>query len=167
MTSSLPVFSVGSASKHTSWIEKALDGKREMVMPDKEDESKIMHAAMQLNGGPVYLSDRYGSFGAPDDQEPSRGTHLYLGYEKLADAERVWKNAVKNKGKVHMDFAAQFWGSHYGVVEDPFGTVWAIAAPTPNAEKEEEAPKAKKSGRRKSPSPKKASSTKKAKTKSS
>jgi uncharacterized glyoxalase superfamily protein PhnB len=164
----LAVFSVGSASKHISWIEKALGGKREMVMPDKRDESKIMHAVVQLNGGPVYLSDRMGSFGAPDDDEPTTGTHLYLGFDALADAEQVWKSAVKNKGKVHMNFAAQFWGSHYGVVEDPFGTIWAVSAPSPkkdeNGEKEDEdeeeeeepAKKPKKSSRRKSPAPKKA-----------
>jgi PhnB protein len=160
------VFSVGSASKHISWIEKALGGKREMIMPDKEDESKIMHAALQLNGGPIYLSDRYGHYGAPDDDAPSTGTHLYLGYDVLTDAERIWKSAVKNKGNVHMPFAAQFWGSHYGVVEDPFGTVWAISAPTPkeeeNEEEEEPLVKPKKSSRRKSPSPKKAIEKKKA-----
>jgi hypothetical protein len=32
-------------------------------------------------------------------------------------------------------FEGQFWGSHYGVVEDPFGTVWAISAPTPGAKR--------------------------------
>jgi hypothetical protein len=56
-----------------------------------------------------------------------------------------------------MPFEGQFWGSHYGVVEDPFGTVWAISAPTPGAEQgggdeaEAEASCEKKKGQRKSP----------------
>jgi uncharacterized glyoxalase superfamily protein PhnB len=133
----LAVFSVGSAHKHIAWIEKTLGGKSEMVMNDPSDKNKVMHAAVQVNGGPIYLSDRMGHYGSPDaDEAPSRGTHLYLGFDKLAEAEATWLNALKSKGKVHMPFEAQFWGSHYGVVEDPFGTVWAISAPTPNPDEE-------------------------------
>jgi hypothetical protein len=99
---------------------------------------------------------RMGNYGSPDvDEAPSRGTHLYLGFDELADAQKTWSSAVKNKGKIHMPFEGQFWGSHYGVVEDPFGTVWAISAPTPGAKRgggdAEEASSEK--GQRKSPEP--------------
>jgi uncharacterized glyoxalase superfamily protein PhnB len=153
------VFSVGSAHKHIAWIEKALGGKTEMVMNDQKDETKVMHAALQVNGGPVYLSDRMGNYGSPDvDETPSRGTHLYLGFDELADAQKIWSSAVKSKGKIHMPFEGQFWGSHYGVVEDPFGSVWAVSAPTPGAKRgggddaeAEGASGEKKKGQRKSP----------------
>jgi PhnB protein len=123
------VFSVGSANDHITWIEKALGGKREMVMADPKESNKVMHAAMQVNGGPLYFSDRLGEFGAPDANEPaSRGTHLYLGFDSFNDAQNTWDSAVENNAVVHMEFEAQFWGPHYGVLQDPFGTVWAISA---------------------------------------
>lgn len=154
--------------KHIAWIEKAFGATRDMVMPDPKDETQVMHAALQLNGGPIYLSDRLGGWGSPDPKEAaSHGTHLYLGFDALADAEKAWANAVKGKGKVSMAFSAQFWGSHYGVIQDPFGTVWAISAPTPKEEEAaaaaEEAPKGrKKAARAKSPKAKKETAKKEA-----
>jgi uncharacterized glyoxalase superfamily protein PhnB len=142
------VFSIGSANKHIAWIEKALGGKKEMVMPDHADKTKVMHASVQLNGGPVYFSDRFGNYGAPDANEPaSRGTQLYLGFDSLEEADKIWKSAVKNKGKVHMAFVGQVWGSHYGVVEDPFGTSWAISAPS-NGDNDNEESLAKKNAKK-------------------
>lgn len=124
----LVVFSVGSCLDHIAWIEKTLGGKREMVMPDRQDEKKVMHAALHVNGGPLYVSDRMGDYGAPGDKNPSTGTHLYLGYNSIEEAQNVWDAAVKAKATVRMPFEKQFWGSYYGVIQDPFGSVWAISA---------------------------------------
>ncbi len=61
-------------------------------MDDPTDASKVMHASVQVNGGPLYFSDRLGHYGAPDTDEPvSRGTHLYLGFESLEEAREKWK----------------------------------------------------------------------------
>ncbi len=53
------------------------------------------------------------------------------------------KNAVKNKGKPEGSHGV-FWGFHYGVVEDPYGSVWAISASSgedANDEERESSPK--------------------------
>jgi uncharacterized glyoxalase superfamily protein PhnB len=122
-----------------------------MVMPDREDPTKVMHAALQLNGGPLYLSDRMGHYGYPAVDDPaSRGTHLYLGFDSLEAAQKIWSSAVRHKAVVHMPFEAQFWGSHYGVVQDPFGTVWAISAPSQKDQEEEEKVTVRKSAQRSS-----------------
>ena len=131
-----------------------MGGKREMVMHDREDPTKVMHAAVQINGGPLYLSDRMGHYGSPEVDDPAlRGTHLYLGFDSLEAAQKMWANAVKHKATIHMPFEAQFWGSHYGVVQDPFGTVWAISASSKakDDEDQEEGEEEKEQETRKSP----------------
>lgn len=129
------VFSGGEGCvKHMDWITRVFGGNVDFSM--KKDDGTVEHAAMTVNGGPIYFSDRVGGYGAPDKTHPpSYGTHLYLGFDEFEDAQKRWEEAVGNGAKVRMEFEKQYWGPHYGVLEDPFGSVWAISATHPNQKK--------------------------------
>jgi hypothetical protein len=40
---------------------------------------------------------------------------------------------MEGQCRIIMDFVATEWGAFYGVCEDPFGSVWALSCPDPNA----------------------------------
>ncbi len=127
------IFSRGSCAEHIVFIETFLGGKKEFEMRRRDAPDVIEHASVQVNGGPVYLSDRHkGQYGGPEEGDDSagRGTQLYLGYDTQDRGHAAWEKAVvAGKSKVIMPLAAQPWGSFYGVFQDPFGTVWAVSCP--------------------------------------
>ncbi len=47
----------------------------------------------------------------------------------LADVDALWGRAVAAGAKVVMPLADQFWGSRYGILEDPFGHHWSLGTP--------------------------------------
>lgn len=128
------IFSKGSAVKHVGYMEKYLGGKCSFKMMRADNASILEHASVIVNGGPVYVSDRYESqYGSPPANSPSsQNTQLYLGFDTHADGEKAWKMAV-TKGaegtRVIMPFSRQAWGSYYGVFEDPFAAVWSVCCP--------------------------------------
>jgi uncharacterized glyoxalase superfamily protein PhnB len=84
------LFSKNSCNDHMNWIVKHLDGKINYSMPDDKDSSKIIHAAMTVNGGPLYFSDRLGAYGSPVPEAPSSlNTHLYMGFNTLPEGQKV------------------------------------------------------------------------------
>ncbi len=122
------VFSRGSCAAHIAFIEKYFDGTKQFEMKKGD---LVEHASVTVNGGPIHLSDRInGAYGAPaaDDKSNSQGTQIYLGYATEEEGKKAWNQVVPH-AKVLMDFTATYWGSYYGVLEDPFGAVWALSCP--------------------------------------
>ena len=45
----------------------------------------------------------------------------------MPDVDATWKKATDAGAKPLVPLANQFWGDRYGIVQDPFGHMWALA----------------------------------------
>lgn len=86
---------------------------------------KVMHALLRIGDSNLMLNDEMPEMGA---LAPSGGgspvtIHLYT-----PDVDTVFNRATSVGAQVKMPLADQFWGDRYGVVTDPSGHQWSIAA---------------------------------------
>jgi PhnB protein len=86
----------------------------------------IMHASIKIGDSTMFLNDEFPEMGALSPQSMG-GTAVTLTLY-VEDSDQVFKKAVSAGAKVKMPIADQFWGDHYGCVEDPFGHSWAITS---------------------------------------
>ena len=84
-------------------------------------DGRIMHCHLEINGGPLMLSDAFPDHGYAF--EGYKGVMLTL---VVADGQVWWDRAVAAGCEVEMPFDTQFWGDRYGQFRDPFGVSWAI-----------------------------------------
>ena len=89
------------------------------------DGKAVMHAQMKIGNSMLML----GSEMPPHTLSPKSrgGTSVFL-HIYLVDADATFDRAVKAGCTVKMPVSDMFWGDRYGVVEDPFGHQWSIAA---------------------------------------
>jgi PhnB protein len=114
----------GKASEAIAFYTKAF-GAEEHGRHMAEDGQRIMHAHLQLNGGPLMLNDEFPEFkSAPSTPPGSIVLHL-----DVPDADAAWKRAVDAGAEVHFPIGDQFWGARYGQLKDPFGFIWSVASP--------------------------------------
>lgn len=107
---------------------KAAFGARELACMPSED-GRIMHAHLAVNGDSLLLHDEFPEYAGPHHRTgPYNGVTLHL---QVDDADRWWKRALDAGASVAMPLEDQFWGDRYGVLTDPFGHRWSIAAPVP------------------------------------
>jgi PhnB protein len=94
-----------------------------MPMGDKG----IAHAELRIGTGRFYLADEMPQWGAIKSPKTLKATtfNIHLWVE---DCDAVFAQAVKAGGKSIMPLADQFWGDRYGLVQDPFGHVWAVSS---------------------------------------
>jgi len=120
-----PYLCVDGGEKALEFYEKAFGGK--VVAKNLMEDGKLMHGALDINGGLVMLSDDMrggtGAWRAP------RGVTSTVVHIETEDADPWWDRAVKAGCKVIMPLEKQFWGVKYGQLCDPFGHIWSIAGP--------------------------------------
>ena len=122
-----PYLTVDNAKGAIEFYTKAF-GAKELGRQATPDGSKLIHAALLINGGLVMLSDDF-----PEMSGGKAGTPKALGgtpvtiHMNLADVDATWKQAVDAGATVIMPLAEQFWGDRYGQLEDPFGHRWSLA----------------------------------------
>lgn len=91
-------------------------------MPD----GKVMHALLRIGDSNLMLNDEMPEMGAlsPLSGGSSSVTiHIYT-----PDVDAAFGRATSAGAKVTMPLMDQFWGDRYGVVKDPFGHQWSLAA---------------------------------------
>lgn len=93
-----------------------------------EDDDRVMHAHLKINGGSLMLNDAFPEFteGAADHGAIPAHTTLHL---QVDDADAWFERATAAGAEVTMPLADQFWGDRYGQVKDPFGHSWSIGGP--------------------------------------
>lgn len=98
------------------------------------DGKSVVHADLRIGDSIVMLNDEFPG-GAISPLSPGGGSascslHIYS-----ADVDALWKRAVDAGAEVRMPLADQFWGDRYGMLRDPYGHNWTMAAhiadPTP------------------------------------
>ena len=91
-------------------------------MPD----GKVMHAMLRIGDSNLMLNDEmpeYGALAPVSGGSSSVTIHIYT-----PDVDRAFERATSAGAQVKMPLADQFWGDRYGVVADPSGHKWSIAA---------------------------------------
>jgi uncharacterized glyoxalase superfamily protein PhnB len=111
------------AAKAIDFYKKAFGAVEMMRLP--APNGKLMHAALQVNGGVLMLVDEMPEHGALSPLS-LKGTPVTL-HLNVEDVDTAFARAVKAGATVVMPVADMFWGDRYGVLKDPFGHQWSIA----------------------------------------
>jgi len=124
-----PHLCVSNAAAAIDFYKKAF-GARELARHPAPDGKRLMHAALELNGGTVMLADDFPEYhgGKGNTGEAYGGSPILL-HLQTDDADALWKQALAAGATIVMPLADQFWGDRYGQVKDPFGFIWSIGAP--------------------------------------
>jgi PhnB protein len=122
-----PYLTVGDARGAIDFYVRAF-GATELSRQSTPDRSKIIHAALAVNGGLVMLSDDFPEMSGGKRRDPrSLGGSAVTIHLDVADAQAIWKSAVGAGAQVKMPLEVQFWGDEYGILEDPFGHRWSVS----------------------------------------
>ena len=120
-----PYLCVDGGVKALEFYEKAFGGK--VTAKNLTDDGKLMHGALDINGGLVMLSDDMrGGAGAWRAPKGATSTVVHI---ETDNADPWWERAVKAGCKAIMPLEKQFWGVKYGQLQDPYGHIWSISGP--------------------------------------
>ncbi|HLU46465.1 MAG TPA: VOC family protein, partial [Planctomycetota bacterium] len=102
------------------------------------DGTRIMHAAMRLDGRPLFLVDDFPEYCEGKSQTPEAlgGTPVTI-HRYVRDCDAAVERATQAGATVKMPPMDMFWGDRYAVVVDPFGHSWSIATRTSEPTPEE------------------------------
>ena len=119
-----PHLTVRNASEAIEFYKRAFGAEVQGVahLPD----GKVMHAALRIGNSMLMLNDEVPEFGALSPLSLGGcGCTIHI-YTHGVDA--AFERAVAAGATVKMPLADQFWGDRYGLVEDPYGYKWSLAA---------------------------------------
>ena len=119
-----PHLTVRDADKALEFYKNALGA--EVLHVARMPNGKVMHAALQIGDSMLMLNDEAPEFGALSPLSTSgTGVTIHI-YTDNVDA--AFNRAVTAGAEVKMPLMDQFWGDRYGIVADPFGHKWSLAA---------------------------------------
>jgi PhnB protein len=123
-----PHIVVSDATAAIEFYKKAF-GATELARHMAPDGKRIMHAALQVNGGTLMLNDDFAEYtgGKSNTPEALGGSPVTL-HLQVNDADSVFNQALAAGATVRFPLADQFWGDRYGQIKDPFGHIWSIGA---------------------------------------
>ena len=133
MTGVIPHLTVKGAASAIEFYKKAF-GATEIGRYDMPDGS-IMHAALKIADGTLFLNDEFKEMGAVAPQ--STGTTSVHMMIYVADVDATFKRATDAGAVVKQPVSDQFWGDRYGILVDPFGHFWEIATHKEDLSREE------------------------------
>ncbi|MGE0220860.1 VOC family protein [Mycolicibacterium sp.] len=121
-----PHLVVGDAAAALGFYAKAFGAEEMVRMPGPD--GKLMHAAMRINGFPVFLNDDYPEYNDGKSSTPTAlgGTPVTI-HLQGPDVDGRFQRALDAGATVVSPLEDQFWGDRYGVLRDPFGHQWSLA----------------------------------------
>ncbi len=121
----IPYLCSPDCEKHVEWIKKVMGGevKETYRIPDG---SKIMHCAMAVNGGFVYLADRVCTPDLKAHSDYKGDPQGFLSHLEVVDPSIIWKKAIGNGATAVINLEVQPWGGLFGTFKDPFGFHWGL-----------------------------------------
>lgn len=124
-----PHISVSDAKAAIEFYKKAF-GATELTCHMAPDGKRIMHAALEVNGGVLMLNDEFPEYNGGKSTTPEGlgGSPVTL-HLQVTDADAAFNQAVAAGATVRFPLKDQFWGDRYGQVKDPFGHNWSIGSP--------------------------------------
>lgn len=125
----VPYLTVKGAADAIAWYARAFGAVEQMRLP-AEDGKRLMHAAIAINGGTVFLSDEFVEFdggSAPKEGQPPP-VGMALNLASPADLDATFKRAVDAGAAGFIEPRDEFWGARFAVLTDPFGHRWMLNA---------------------------------------
>lgn len=98
------------------------------------EDGRLMHAALELFGGEVMLSDHFPDHSedvAPPDMLGGSTVTIQVNFAMSERVDQAMARAMGCGARVTMAPWNSFWGMRYGRIVDPFGHTWAFSAPCP------------------------------------
>ena len=111
------------ASEAIDFYVKAF-GATELLRTSTEDDERLMHAHVLINGASLLLHDDFPEHTGGPMPSPS-GVTLHL---QVDDADTWFARAVAVDAAPILPLQDMFWGDRYGQLRDPFGHVWSIGS---------------------------------------
>ena len=130
----VPHLVCAGAAEAIDFYQRAFGATEDMRLPGPE--GKLVHASITVNGSMVMLMDEFPEMGATSPKALG-GSPVTL-HLSVPDVDAAFERAVAAGATVVMPVADQFWGDRYGCVQDPFGHLWSLATPLPDAPRTEE-----------------------------
>lgn len=92
-----------------------------------EDDDRVMHAHLKINGGSLMLNDAFPEYTQDKSDRDAIPAHTTL-HLQVDDADAWFERAVAAGATVTMPLDDMFWGDRYGQLKDPFGHSWSIGS---------------------------------------
>jgi PhnB protein len=122
-----PHIVVRGGLKAIEFYEEVLDADTQfLAMAD--DGKLVMHAALEINDGIVYLCDDFGVDGAAAPKAGGASVMIHLQLKKPRHVDAIMQKAVEHGAEIVFPAEDAFWGDRYGQIRDPFGHVWTFGA---------------------------------------
>ncbi|QQR40649.1 VOC family protein [Devosia rhizoryzae] len=121
-----PYINVDGAREAIAFYKQAFGAEERETMP-AEGSDKLMHAQIDINGSPIFLSDFFPNYGFPPVAAQGFNLHIHVD-----DAQMWWDRAVGAGCTIAQPLKTEFWGDIYGQLIDPFGVTWAIGQSVKN-----------------------------------
>ena len=129
MQAIVPYLSVKGASEAVAFYQKAFDAKENGRHP-AEDGKRLMHVALNIHGGDVFLCDEFPEHGgapAPTAERPAP-VQITIQLKTPKDVDAVFAQAVKAGAASVSEPADMFWNARFAQLRDPFGHHWMLNA---------------------------------------
>jgi len=125
----IPYLTIRGAAKAIEWYAKVFGATEQMRLP-AEDGKRLMHAALALNGGTVFMSDEFVEYdgGSAPKEGQIPPIAIALNFEAPGDVDATFKRAVAEGASGITEPRDEFWGARFAVVGDPFGHRWLLNA---------------------------------------
>lgn len=123
-TTITPYLVIRGASDAIQFYRKAFNALeiKRMINPG---DGKIMHAEIKIGNAFLMVADEFLDMGFKSPQALGGSTafiHLYV-----ENADDLFHQAQKAGAKIIKALGNEFFGDRHGIVQDPFGYMWAIA----------------------------------------
>ncbi|WP_375450655.1 VOC family protein [uncultured Devosia sp.] len=116
-----PYLSIDGVTAAIAFYERAFAATAIDVRQTDSGDGRVIHAHLQINGAPLFMSDFFPDYGYPAVAPAAFMLHL-----QVADAQAWWDRAVAAGCTVKSPIKVEFWGDIYGQLSDPHGVTWAI-----------------------------------------
>ena len=118
----------GNTSAAMAFYTKCLDGELQS-MPFPDNPGRLMHACIMKNGRAILMA----SDCMPGSTVVAGNNFtINITCESMEEIQRLFADLGQN-GKVTMPLQDQFWGAHFGMLEDQFGIRWMFNFELPKA----------------------------------
>ena len=133
----VPYVVVSDGAAAIAFYTKAF-GAEELQRMTTPDGSRIVHAALRMNGGTLFLADDFPEMNQGKSRTPEAlgGTGVTIHLE-VPDVDATVVQAEKAGATVTMPVADTFWGARFGKLQDPFGHDWSVSTQTRQPSEEE------------------------------
>ena len=118
----IPHLNVVGAVKAAEFYQKAF-GAQELMRLPAQDGERLMHCALVINGGSLFLCDCFPEMGHGYEHQPSNSFTMHL---QVDDIDAWFDRAVQAGAEVLEPVSLMFWGDRYGRLRDPFGVCWSM-----------------------------------------